>query len=112
MNNLKNNVQLIGHVGQTPEIKNLENGKKMARWSIAINEVYYNADNEKVEQTFWHNLVAWGKTAEIIENYVDKGKEMAISGKLVNRTYNTKNGEKRYITEVVVNEVLLMGNKK
>jgi single-strand DNA-binding protein len=111
MNNLKNNVQLIGHVGQTPEIKNLENGKKVARLSIATNEVYYNADNEKVEQTYWHNLVAWGKTAEIIENYVDKGKEIAVSGKLVNRTYNTKDGEKRYITEVVLNELLLMGNK-
>lgn len=111
MKNLRNNVQLIGRVGQTPEIKNLEKGKKMARWSLATNEVYYNAQNEKVEQTYWHNLVAWGKTAEVIENYVDKGKEIAISGKLVNRTYDNKDGEKRYITEVVVNEVLLMGSK-
>jgi len=111
MNNLKNKVQLIGRVGQTPEIKNLENGKKVANLSIATNEVYFNAQNEKVEQTYWHSLVAWGKTAELIENYVEKGKEIAIEGKLVNRTYTTKEGNKRYVTEVLVNEVLLLGNK-
>ena len=111
MSTLRNSVKLIGHVGQTPEIKNLENGRKEANFSIATNEFYYNKAGEKVTQTYWHNLVAWGKTAEIIENYVDKGKEIAIEGKLTNRTYETKDGEKRYITEVLVNEVLLLGVK-
>jgi len=106
MSTLKNKVQLIGHVGQTPEIKKFENGNKMARFSLATNDVYVNGKGEKIEQTYWHNLVAWGKTADIIENYVDKGKQIAIDGKLVNRSYETDKGEKRFITEVSVNEVL------
>ncbi len=111
MNNLRNHVQLIGRVGQTPEIKNLEDGRKIANLSIATNESYRNAKGEKIEQTYWHNLIAWGKTAELIENYVEKGKEIGIGGKLTNRTYETKEGQKRYITEIVVQEVLLLGAK-
>jgi len=110
MTTLRNSVRLIGHVGQTPEIKNLENGQKLAKLSIATNEVYFK-DGEKVTQTYWHNLVAWGKTAEIIENYVEKGKEIAIEGKLVNRTYDAQDGSKRYITEIRVNELVMLGNK-
>ena len=108
MSTLQNKVQLIGHVGQTPEIKKFDNGKKMARFSLATNEVYFNAKGEKVEQTYWHNLVAWGKTAELIENYVDKGKQIAIEGKLVNRSYETEKGERRFITEVSINEVVFL----
>jgi single-strand DNA-binding protein len=111
MTTLRNSVRLIGNVGQTPEIKNLENGRKVANFSIATNEVYYNKEGEKINQTYWHNLVAWGKTAEIIENYVDKGKEIAIEGKLINRSYETQDGNKRYVTEVLVNEILMLGNK-
>ncbi len=109
MNALRNKVQLIGHVGQDPEIKNLDGGKKVANLTIATNDSYKNDKGEKVEQTEWHKVVAWGKTAEIIEKYVTKGKEIAIEGKLTHRSYDDKNGEKRYITEVVVNELLLMG---
>ena len=108
MNTLKNKVQLIGHVGQTPEIKKFDNGKKMARFSLATNDSYINSKGEKVEQTYWHNLVAWGKTAELIENYVEKGKQLAIEGKLVNRSYETEKGEKRFITEVSVNEIVFL----
>ena len=109
MNALRNKVQLIGHVGQDPEIKNLDGGKKVANLTIATNESYKNEKGEKVEQTEWHKVVAWGKTAEIIEKYVTKGKEIAIEGKLTHRSYDDKNGEKRYITEVVANDVLLLG---
>lgn len=109
MNALRNRVQLIGRVGQTPEIKDLENGKKLAKFSIATNETYKNAKGEKVENTDWHNIVAWGKTAEIIEQYVDKGKEVAIDGKLTSRSYDDKDGNKRYVTEVVCNELLMLG---
>jgi single-strand DNA-binding protein len=109
MNALRNKVQLIGHVGQDPEIKNLDGGKKVANLTIATNDSYKNDKGEKVEQTEWHKVVAWGKTAEIIEKYVTKGKEIAIEGKLTHRSYDDKNGEKRYITEVLVNELLLMG---
>jgi single-strand DNA-binding protein len=92
MNSLKNRVQLIGHVGQEPEVKNLEGGKKLANISLATNDVYYKENGDKVEQTEWHRITAWGKTAEIIEKYVTKGKELAITGKLSTRNYEDKNG--------------------
>ena len=106
---MKNTVQLIGHVGQDPDVKSLEGGKKLANISIATNEVYYKENGDKVEKTEWHRVTAWGKTAEIIEKYVTKGKEIAIEGKLTHRSYDDKDGVKRFITEVVANEVLLLG---
>ncbi len=108
MNSLRNKVQLIGHVGNDPEIKTFEGGKKLANLTMATNDSYKNEKGEKVEQTEWHRLTAWGKTAEIIEKFVTKGKEIAIEGKLAHRSYDDKNGEKRYITEVVVNELILL----
>lgn len=110
MNTLKNQVQLIGYVGNEPEIKNFEGGKKLANLTLATNETYKNDKGEKVEETQWHKVVAWGKTAEVIEKYVSKGKEIAICGKLTHRSYEDKNGDKRYITEIVANELLLLGN--
>ncbi|MCP9199483.1 single-stranded DNA-binding protein [Gramella sp. GC03-9] len=109
MSTLRNSVQLIGHVGNDPEIVNLESGKKLAKFSIATNEIYKNQKGEKITNTQWHNIVAWGKTAEIVENYVPKGKEVGIEGKLTTRSYEDKDGQKRYITEVVCNELLLLG---
>lgn len=109
MNAMRNTVQLIGNVGNDPEIKNLDGGKKVANLTIATNDSYKNDKGEKVEQTEWHKVVAWGKTAEIIEKYVTKGLQIAIEGKLTHRSYDDKNGEKRYITEVVANDVLLLG---
>lgn len=111
MNAMKNTVQLIGNVGNDPEIKNFDGGRKLANLTIATNDSYKNDKGEKVEQTEWHKVVAWGKTAEIIEKYVTKGLQIAVEGKLTHRSYEDKNGEKKYITEVVLNEVLLLGNK-
>lgn len=111
MNALKNKVQLIGNAGNDPEIKTFEAGKKLARLTIATNESYLNEKGERKTDTQWHTVTAWGKTAEIIEKYVSKGKELAVEGKLTHRSYDDKNGEKRYITEVVVSDVLLFGNK-
>ncbi len=109
---LKNKVQLIGNLGNAPEVKTITGGKKMARFSVATNEIYRNAKGEKVTETQWHNLVAWGKVADIAEKYLAKGKEVAIEGKLINRSYNDKEGNKKYITEVQVNEILLIGEKE
>ena len=109
MNALKNKVQLIGNLGQDPEVVTLENGSKLAKFSIATSDSYKNAQGEKVEDTQWHNIVAWGKLAEIVENYLNKGKQVAIEGKLTHRSYETKEGEKRYITEVRCNELLMLG---
>ena len=110
MSTLKNKVQLIGNVGQEPTITNLESGKKVVRLSLATNENYNNSNGEKQTDTNWHNIVAWGKTAEIIEKYVTKGKEIAVEGKLMTRSYEDKDGVKRYVTEVVISEILLLGN--
>jgi|TARA_B110000459_G_C16164426_1_gene296617 single-strand DNA-binding protein len=112
MNNLKNKVQLIGNLGMNPEIKILESGKKLAKFSIATNESYKNAKGEKIEDTQWHNLIAWGKTADIVEQYLQKGNEVAIEGKLNNSSYDDKDGNKRYVTEIVVNELLMLGGNK
>jgi single-strand DNA-binding protein len=112
MNTLRNKVQLIGNLGQNPEVKELNGGKKVAKFSLATNESYQNKAGEKVTDTQWHNLVAWGKTADIIEKYLTKGSEVAIEGKLLNRNYTDKDGVKRFVTEVQVSELLMLGNKK
>ena len=108
---LKNKVQLIGNLGSKPEVKQLESGKKMATLNLATSESYRNATGDKVTETQWHRLVVWGKTAEIAEKYLDKGREIAIEGKLINRSYTDKDGKKKYITEVQVNELLMLGAK-
>ncbi|MDA9266989.1 single-stranded DNA-binding protein [Salibacteraceae bacterium] len=112
MNALRNRVQLIGNLGMDPEVKSFDKDKKMAKLSIATNEVYYNAKGEKVQDTQWHNIVMWGKTAEIAEKYLKKGQEVAVEGKLVNRSWETKEGDKRYATEVVVSELVMLGKKE
>jgi single-strand DNA-binding protein len=111
MSTLKNHVQLIGNVGQEPAITNLESGKKVARLSLATNEYYKDAKGEKQTETNWHTVVAWGKTADIIEKYVAKGKEIGVTGKLKTRTYTTDDGNQRYVTEIEANEILLLGSK-
>jgi len=111
MSTLRNKVQLIGNVGNDPEILDLESGKKVAKFTMATNESYRNDKGEKVQSTEWHNIVAWGKLAGIIEKYVTKGKEIAVEGKLTSRSYETKEGEKRYVTEIVADEILLLGVK-
>ncbi|PNW26028.1 single-stranded DNA-binding protein [Formosa algae] len=111
MSSIKNHVQLIGNIGQDPTITNLENGKKVARFSLATNEHYKNAKGEKQTETNWHSIIAWGSIAEIIEKFTSKGKEVAISGKLKTRSYTSKDEQTHYITEVVANDILLLGSK-
>lgn len=106
---MRNKVQLIGHVGQEPEIKVLEGEKKVASLTLATNEYYINQKGEKVEQTEWHRITAWGKLADVIEKYVTKGKEVAIDGKISYKSYDDKDGIKRYVTEIVATEILMLG---
>jgi single-strand DNA-binding protein len=110
MSTMKNTVQLVGNLGQDPEIRNLEGGKKVANFSIATSDSYKNEKGERVDQTEWHRVVAWGNSAEIIEKYVSKGHQVGVVGKLTHRTYEDKDGIKRSISEVLVNEILLMKN--
>ena len=109
---MRNKVTLIGNLGQNPEVKELNGGKKLAKFSLATNETYRNKAGEKVTDTQWHNLTVWGKTADIVEKYLKKGSEVAIEGKLLNRNYTDKEGVKRYVTEIQVNELVMLGGKK
>jgi single-strand DNA-binding protein len=108
---LRNKVHLIGHLGGKPEIKNTEKGKKLAQFSLATSESYRNSKGEKVTETQWHKIIAWGKLAEIVEKYFDKGKEVAIEGKLINSSYTDKGGIKKYVTEVQASDLLMLGAK-
>lgn len=112
MNALKNNVQLIGHLGRDIEVKDLESGNKVAKVSMATNDYYTNAKGDKVEETQWHNLVAWGKTADWMQQLLSKGSELLVQGKLVHRNYEDKNGEKKYTTEVVVRDFIKLDRKE
>lgn len=109
MNSIRNRVILIGHLGQDPETKHFENGKAFTKFSLATNESYKNDKGELVTETQWHNLVAWNGLAKTAEKILSKGKEVVIEGKLVTRNYTDKDGVKRFITEIVVYELLLVG---
>ena len=111
MNALRNKVQLIGRLGQEPEIVTFNDGNKMAKFSLATDDSYKDKEGQKVERAYWHNVVVKGGLVTVVESYVKKGQEIAIEGKLTNRMWETDAREKRYITEVIVNELLMLGNK-
>ncbi|MCG9911316.1 MAG: single-stranded DNA-binding protein [Flavobacteriales bacterium] len=108
---MRNKVQLIGNLGGTPDVKEFSGNNKVARVSIATNERYKNAKGDYVTETTWHNLVLWGKQAETAKQLFKKGSEIAVEGKIVNRSYETKDGSKRYISEIKVDSFLLLGNR-
>ncbi|MBS1950124.1 MAG: Single-stranded DNA-binding protein [Cytophagales bacterium] len=110
MKSLRNSVQLIGRLGKDPEVKTFGD-KKKAAFSIATSDSYKNTKGEKVEDTQWHNLVIWGKLAEVAGKYLKKGSEVAVEGKLIHRIYETEKGEKRFITEINVNDLVMLGTK-
>ena len=107
---LRNKVTLIGRTGKDVETVQFENGK-LAKVRLATTDHYTNAMGEKVEETQWHNLVANGKLADIMEKYVEKGKEIAVEGKIIYRNWDDKEGVKHYITEIRVEELVLLGSK-
>lgn len=109
MNSIRNRVQIIGYPGADPEVKKFDNGQ-LATFRVATNDVYVNNNGEKKEDTQWHRVVAFGKLSEIVSNYVRKGEEVAVEGKLVTRQYE-KDGEKRYSTEIHAQEILLLSKK-
>lgn len=111
MTTLSNSVHLIGHLGNDPEIKTFGNEHTKARFSLATDDYYRDNEGKRTKETQWHNIIAWGKTAEIAEKILTKGKEVAIQGKLVNRSWEDKDGAKHYITEVVANEIMALGKK-
>lgn len=111
MTTLRNSVHLVGRLGNDPEMKSVGEGRKLARFSLATNDYFKNHEGKQIEETQWHNIVAWGKTAEIAEKILKKGKEAAIAGKLINRSWDDDNGIKHYITEVVASEIMVFGKE-
>ncbi|MCO5232944.1 MAG: single-stranded DNA-binding protein [Chitinophagales bacterium] len=105
MNTVKNFVQLVGNLGRNPEMKTFENGNSIAKFSLATSESYTNKLGEKVQDTQWHNIVAWGKLAKIAEEQLEKGKEVSVKGKITYKNYEDKNGVKKIFTEIVAEEI-------
>lgn len=112
MNSLKNRVQLIGNLGQDPETKTLESGKKVTHFTLATNDDFKNADGQKVSETTWHNIVAWNGLADIAGKYLKKGRQVAVEGKIVYRSYEDKKGVTKYITEIVLSDLLMLKSPK
>jgi len=112
MKTLRNSVHLIGNLGMDPEVKEVSNGSKLAKFSLATSENYKNKNGEKVEETQWHNLVIWGKLADVADKYLKKGNQIAVEGKLNNRQYDDKDGNRRYFTEIVVNDLVMLKTDK
>ncbi|TZF86076.1 single-stranded DNA-binding protein (plasmid) [Pedobacter sp. BS3] len=111
MSNLRNSVRLAGFLGNQPEVKVVGDNKKLVRVSLATNDTYRNDKGELVKDTQWHNLVLWNKNAQLAEQYLNKGSEITVEGKLTSRSYTDKEGQKRYVTEILVSEILMMGRK-
>ncbi len=111
MSAIRNQVQLIGNLGQKPEIKTFGEDKKVAKFSIATSDYYIDNKGEKKEQTQWHNVVIWGKQADVVEKYLDKGMQVAVSGKITYRNYDDKDGNKKYITEIIASDFLMLDKK-
>jgi single-strand DNA-binding protein len=112
MNTLRNKVSMIGRIGAKPEVKSLTGGYQVTRFSIAINESRKNKAGEWETSTQWHNLTAWGKLAENLAKNAEKGNEIAIEGKLINKSYETKEGEKRYSTEIEIYDYMVFKPKE
>lgn len=112
MRTMKNKVQLIGNLGMNPEVKELSNGKKVARFALATHESYKDKSGEYINDTHWHNVVVWGKLADSVEKTLIKGTEVALEGKLQQRSYDDKDGNKRYVTEVLLNDFVVLKGKK
>ncbi len=112
MNNLNNSVQLIGRLGADPEVKTLDGNRKYARLRLATSDEYTNKAGEKVKDTQWHTLVVWGGLTDVCEKHLTKGQEIIVEGKLGYRVFTDKQGNKRFMTEITVNELLMTGGRK
>jgi len=112
MNSLRNRVNLIGNLGQDPETKSLENGKKVTRFTLATSDDFKNGDGQKIKETTWHNIVAWNGIADIAGKYLKKGREVAVEGRIVYRNYEDKKGVTKYITEIIIHDLLFLKSGK
>lgn len=107
-----NKAILIGHLGKDPEIRTIDNGRKVAQFTLATTETYKDKNGERVDQTEWHNIVFWGAICDVIEKYLRKGSQIYVEGKIRNRSYEDKEGNKRYISEIIGDKMTMLGSPK
>ncbi len=112
MNTLKNRVLLIGRLGQNPETKTIDNGKKVTRFTLATDDSYKNSEGQKIKEATWHNIVAWNGIADVADRFLKKGRQVAVEGRIVYRSYEDKKGLTKNITEIVLNDLMLLGSGK
>lgn len=112
MTTVRNSIQLVGNIGKELELIEFDSGSSKVSFTMATNEYYKNSDGEKVQETQWHNVVAWGKLADLMNTYLKKGSEILLRGKLVHRSYNDKAGNTKYVSEIVADEFLMLGKKQ
>lgn len=112
MNALRNKVMLVGNLGQDPEMKSLESGKKVVNFTLATKEDYKNSEGQKVSETTWHNIVAWNSLAEIASRFLKKGNQVFVEGRIVYRSYEDKQGVTKHVTDIVLNDLLLLRSGK
>ncbi len=103
-----NKVILVGHVGKDPEVQYIKEDVPVAKFTLATSETYRDKNGQKVTNTEWHNIVAWRNTAKVVEQYIKKGSQLYIEGKITNRSYD-KDGVTKYITEIVANTIQMLG---
>lgn len=107
-----NKVILIGNLGKDPEVRTLESGTKVANFPLATTESYKNKNGERVDTTEWHNIVLWRGLAEVAENYLKKGNQVFIEGRIRTRAWDDKEGNKRYTTEILADNMTMLGGRK
>ena len=112
MNSLKNKVTLIGNLGMDPETKTLESGKKVTHFTLATEDSYKNSDGQRISETTWHNIVAWNGLADIADRFLKKGRQVVVDGRIAYRSYEDKQGVTKYITEIILNDLVLLRNGK
>ncbi len=112
MTTLRNRVHLVGNLGMDPEIKSFDNGRKLAKFTLATNEVFNGANGQERTDTQWHNVIAWGKQADIAKQNLHKGNEVALEGRLTYRQYEDKNKQTRYVTEIVLSSYTVYPHSK
>jgi single-strand DNA-binding protein len=107
-----NKVILLGKLGKDPEVRTISSGKKVANFSLATNETRKDKNGDKITETEWHNIVVWGTAAETVEKYLKKGSQIFIEGKIKYKSYDDKDGNKKYITEIQSEKFQFVGGKK
>jgi single-strand DNA-binding protein len=112
MNSLKNKVILVGRLGQNPETKTIDGGKKVTHFTLATDDSYKNAEGQKISEATWHNITAWNGLEDIADRFLKKGNQVAVEGRIVYRSYEDKKGVTKNVTDIVLSDLVLLGSGK